>query len=125
MHEDKKDLEALLDRAKRRERKALRNVIILTTIPIMVAGLWLFYSGKSIHNARQELEIINDSLDMKKKLLADQKQEMERLEDQLRQATNFEKHVFEIDMGRLKRIASDYPRQYDLIMYIILSLIHI
>jgi cell wall-associated NlpC family hydrolase len=108
---NEEDIQSLLTKVERRERTTRKRVLVYSFVPVVLAGLLLWFTTHKIIQARQELDAVNDSLERARKEAVELRENLGKLEEQLRQSSNFAKHMVDVDLGDTKSLASHHDLQ--------------
>src|SRR2546425_7781490 len=94
-------LQSLLEEADERERRARKRAMIYSFLPIVLAGLLLIFTGWRIQTAEHQVAILNEQAERYRKEAAslqskldDLNSALEKVSNELRQATEFRQHAF-------------------------------
>jgi hypothetical protein len=126
MKEREEELQSFMQEVEHRGRKARKKAAFYSLVPIVLAGLLLWFISYRIIRAQKELATVNQELKTARGEVeryasesAKLRQNLEETEERLRQSTNFVRRVFQIDWTDAKVIGSRYPRQSELLFRIL------
>lgn len=119
------DLNIILERAELKEKKARRNAIIYSIIPVLLAVGLIVFTSYQVSQSKQErdealqeargyrvqVEESKEELVRVRKELKDYQTQVKELQERLVEATNFVRNVYELDWEISKILYSRYPRQ--------------
>jgi hypothetical protein len=108
MNNTEKNMESLLNKVELRERAARRNILLFSVIPVVLAGLLVWYTSNSVSTARRKVvtaELRLDSLN----------RQINKLEEQLSEVTNIDKYLFELTPQHRKIIYLKNEKIYSLL----------
>jgi hypothetical protein len=113
MNLTQENLEGLIAKVEARERLARKRAIAYTVIPILLAGILLWFTSVRVIHARQEVARYQKSINEYVKRVSE-------LEERLRQSTSYVEHIVQLDWSNVKYLHSRYPRQAELLERIIM-----